>query len=211
MSNIIQSNECSVCLEQYNDKRPPIVLPCGHVTCSRCTTKVNNACPECRKVFDQKATTRLFNAAEEKTEKQKLTDFAQSVTDKITKIEKLEETIKKLNQKIAADKVSCSEKHKRDKKTIDSLKAENDLLKSKLEPYEKMWSKVGVAYFEVASAIKKGKFVIENQLLTFFSGQAGKPPKFANSNKERLIYIEHCNVFTITNFFSPSSSFYCFE
>ena len=161
MSKIIQSNECPVCLEHYNEKCPPVALPCGHVTCSQCTKKVNNVCPECRVLFVQKATRRLFNAAEEKTEKQKLTDFAQSVTDKIAKIEKLEETIKKLNQKIAADKVSCSEKHKRDKKTIDSLKAENDLLKSKLESYEKMWSKVGVAYFELESAIKNGKFFLQ--------------------------------------------------
>ena len=196
MSKIIQSNECPVCLEHYNEKCPPVALPCGHVTCSQCTKKVNNVCPECRVLFVQKATRRLFNAAEEKTETQQLNDFVKSFSDKTTKIKELEEANKTLNQKLIAETKKFSDKHKHDKKVINDLKAEIAAMKSKSEVYEKMWSKVGVAYFEAEKAIKNSMFSLLLRLIeqaTFnvqFSGQTGKPQKFANSNKARLIYKE---------------------
>ena len=44
----------------------------------------------------------------------------------------------------------------------EELIAELDIMKTKLENYEKNWSKIGAAYFEVDREIKNGKFDSKN-------------------------------------------------
>ena len=80
---------------------------------------------------------------------------------------KLEAMNKILDKKIMADIEKNSEKQAHHEKVIHDLKleafklrAKNNALKSKLEVYENMWSKVGIAYFEMDKAINNGKFLI---------------------------------------------------
>ena len=99
MSKIIQSNECSVCGEHYDGDRLPAFLPCGHIICLLCTTRLQPLqCPVDRKPFTKEDVKRVFNGAEEKTAKQKVAEFANSVTEQI---EKLEQANKKLTEALS--------------------------------------------------------------------------------------------------------------
>ena len=156
MPKIIQSNKCSVCLEQYTDESYPTMLPCGHIICSQCISRLT-VCPIDRQIFDKDETTRVFNAAEEKTEIEKVADFAESVTEKIRKIQELEEMIEKL----VTDKTKLLKWYEKNKKSNEKLKAENEMMKAKLTMYEKIWLNVADAYLEGERAILNSKFVIE--------------------------------------------------
>lgn len=44
---------CCVCLEVYNSRHRPLLLPCKHTLCACClNTQAISACPLCRQEFD---------------------------------------------------------------------------------------------------------------------------------------------------------------
>ena len=169
MSKIIQNNDCISCFEHYTEDRFPMVIPCGHILCSECITKLK-MCPLDRQAFEQNKAVQVFNAAEEKSELEKLVDFTDTMrnlmAEKNGKIQKLEEGNKKL-QKINKElgKFCTKEKENNEKLNAENLEliAELDIMKTKLENYEKNWSKIGAAYFEVDREIKNGKFDNKNE------------------------------------------------
>ena len=79
---IFQSNDCTVCLEQYTDTNYPACLPCGHIICFRCSQLIN-LCPADRKSFTQAEVRRIYNSGEEVTAEQQL----QSVADRLKELE----------------------------------------------------------------------------------------------------------------------------
>ena len=82
MSKIIQSSECSICREHYAGNRVPHFLPCGHIMCNKCIARLQpTECPVDRKPFELDDVKRVFNAAEEKTARQKVTEFANIFTE----------------------------------------------------------------------------------------------------------------------------------
>ena len=96
MSKTIQSNVCPVCLEHYSEVQYPNILKCGHILCHQCTTRLT-ACPIDRQTFDKNEIVRVFNAAEEKTEREKVTEFIKTLYSQIEQIENLEAEIVQLN------------------------------------------------------------------------------------------------------------------
>ena len=164
MSKIIQNNDCISCFEHYTEDCFPMMIPCGHILCSECITELTR-CPLDRQAFEQNQAVQVFNAAEEKSELEKLVDFTDTMKNlmvgKNLKIQKLEEENKKLQKLNKELGESCTkEKEKNEKLNAENeeLIAELDIMKIKLENYEKNWSKIGAAYFEVDREIKNGKF-----------------------------------------------------
>ena len=135
MSKIIQSNVCPVCLEHYSEVQYPNILKCGHILCHQCTTRLT-ACPIDRQTFDENEIVRVFNAAEEKTEREKVTDFTKNLYSQIEKIEKLEAEIVQLKDHKDKLVTVCKKRNKR----IEKFEAEICEMKAKLAEYEKLFS-----------------------------------------------------------------------
>ena len=114
MVTVFQSNDCTVCLEQFTDTNYPACLPCGHTICSRCTKRVSNLCPIDRKGFTQAEVRRIYNNGEEETADQKL----QSVADRLKELETR-------NEELVAHQTGLENRNKQ-------LEARNRLLQARL-------------------------------------------------------------------------------
>ena len=121
-------------------------------------------CPLDRKIFGRSNAVQVFNAAEEKSELEKLVDFTDTMKDlmeeknqKIQKLEEVNKTLKESNKELGESCTKEKEKNEKLSAEIGQLKAELDMKEIKLETYEKNWSRIGAAYFEVDREIKNGK------------------------------------------------------
>ena len=70
----------------------------------------------------------------------------------------MNKTLKESNKELGESCTKEKEKNEKLSAEIGQLKAELDMKEIKLETYEKNWSRIGAAYFEVDREIKNGKF-----------------------------------------------------
>ena len=68
MSKITLSSDCSVCFEDYNDYDYPVFLPCGHIICFNCSSRMRPLeCPFDHKAYNKSDVKRVLSSGEDRT------------------------------------------------------------------------------------------------------------------------------------------------